>query len=120
MTNNVNGIGINSGSINPYIPQPKNEEAKVEKEKVTENAQPSVLPQVNPDAVFAYMSNVANINMPRTYDVNKYVSPESAARIAAMMSNFENSVAEGLLAIQAEGLPLSEADQLAIAAQMVD
>ena len=36
------------------------------------------------------------------------------------MGEFEGAVEEGLLAIEAEGLPLKDADKLALAAAMVE
>lgn len=120
MTDNINRIGLNTGAANFNLANKDANKAPDDKQpevKVTQAPPEKV--QVSPDAVFAFMAGSASINAPRTYDVAKYVSPESAARIAAMMGQFEGAVTQGLLAIQKEGLPLSEADQLAIAAAMV-
>lgn len=120
MTNNVPGIGINTGSVNPYVGQPQKDVGPKAGNDTPTAPAPQQTTQVSPDAVYAYMAGTANINAPRTYDVNKYVSPESAARIAAMMGDFEGAVTAGLLAIEKEGLPLSEADKYALAAAMVE
>lgn len=120
MQNNVPRIGINTGSVNPYVGQQTKDAApKAGNDAPAAQASQSSV-QVSPDAVYAYMAGTANINAPRTYDINKYVSPESAARIAAMMGDFESAVTAGLLAIEKEGLPLSEADKYAVAASMVE
>ena len=121
MTNNVPGIGINPGSVNPYLGQaPKDDNPKTGNEPTANAPQAPTQPQVAPDAVFAYMAGSAPVTLPPTYDVGKYVTPDQAARIAAMMGEFEGAVQAGLLAIETEGLPLTEADKLALAAAMVD
>ena len=120
MTNNVPRIGINTGSVNPYVGQPPKDGGPKAGENTPQAAgQAPTQSQVSPDAVYAYMANTANVTAPRSYDVSKYVTPEQAARIAAMMGQFEGAVTQALLAIEAEGLPLSETDQLALAATMV-
>ena len=58
----------------------------------------------------------------RTYDVSKYVTPEQAARIAGFVTSFEDQVAKGLVAIEAELGPnsgLTEQAKYEIAAKMV-
>ena len=121
MTNNINRIGINTGSVNQYVGQPqKDNNPKANEGTPTPTSAAPSQPQISPDAVLTYMAGTAQINLPKTYDVNKYVNPESAARIAAMMGDFEGVVAQGLLAIEKEGLPLSDADKLALAAAMVE
>lgn len=127
MTNNIPGIGVNTGSVNPYGNQPKGSEAKPEDKKPeAPQAQPKGA-QVNPDAVLSFMAQQAIVVQPKvatqkTYDVGKYVTPEQAERIAGFVTSFEDKVAEGLIAINAElgensGLP--EAAKYEIAANMV-
>ncbi len=125
MTENIRGIGINTGSVNPYGNQTKGSEAKPEEkqpETVANTAQNST---VKPEDVLTYMANSAVIVNPkattRTYDVSKYVTPEQAARIAGFVTSFEDQVAQGLIAINEmeEFDGLSEASKYEIAAAMV-
>ncbi len=125
MTENIRGIGINTGSVNPYGNAPKGSEAKPEeKQPETTNNTPQK-PQVKPEDVLTYMANSAVVVNPKastkTYDVSKYVTPEQAARIAGFVTSFEDQVAKGLLAInemeEFEGL--SDSAKYEIAAAMV-
>ena len=125
MTENIRGIGINTGSVNPYGNQTKGSEAKPEEkqpETVANTAQNST---VKPEDVLTYMANSAVIVNPTattsTYDVSKYVTPEQAARIAGFVTSFEDQVAQGLIAINEmeEFDGLSEASKYEIAAAMV-
>lgn len=121
MTNNVPGIGINTGSVNPYVGQPpKDNNPKTGENQPAAPQQAPAQTQMSPDAVLTFMAGSAVVTSPQTYNVSKYVSPEQAARIAAMMGEFEGAVEKGLLAIEAEGLPLKDADKLALAAAMVE
>lgn len=127
MTENIRGIGINAGAVNPYGNQAKGNEAKPEEKKPEVKNAPAQGAAVKPDDVLSFMAQQAVIGNPRvsaqrTYDVNKYVSPEQAERIAGFMAGFEDKVTEGLLAINAEmgeNSPLSEAAKYEIAANMV-
>lgn len=127
MTENVRGIGINTGSVNPYGNQSKGPEAKPEENKPEVQAQAPAAPQVKPDDVLAYMAQSAVVVNPqvssvKTYDISKYVTPEQAERIAGFVTSFENQVAEGLLAIDkelGENSGLSEQAKYEIAAGMV-
>ncbi|MBS4759878.1 MAG: hypothetical protein KHX03_04180 [Clostridium sp.] len=127
MTNEINRIGINTGSVNPYGSQPKGGEAKPEENKPEVPKTPAQGAQVNPNDVLNYMAQQAvvvnpKVSTPKTYDVGKYVTPEQAARIAGFVTSFEDQVAEGLLAINeefGENSPLSEASKYEIAAKMV-
>ncbi len=125
MTENIRGIGINTGAVNPYGNPAKGSETKPE-EKQPEAAQNAPQnPTVKPEDVLTYMANSAVVVNPkattRTYDVSKYVTPEQAARIAGFVTSFEDQVAKGLIAInemeEFEGL--SEASKYEIAAAMV-
>lgn len=126
MTNNIPGIGINTGSVNPYGSQPKGNESKPEeKPEAAKTSQQG--PQVKPDDVLSYMANSAvvinpKVTAPKAYDIGKYVTPEQAERIAGFIASFEGQVAEGLVAITAElgeNAPLSDAAKLELAAKMV-
>ena len=127
MTENVRGIGINTGSVNPYGNQTKGSVAKPEETKPEAQPQAPASSQVKPDDVLAYMAqNAAMVNpqvaAQRTYDVSKYVTPEQAARIAGFVTSFEDQVAKGLIAINeelGENSGLSEAAKYEIAAGMV-
>ncbi len=126
MTNNIPGIGINTGSVNPYNVPQKGPESKPEEKPETAAAQPHA-PAVKPDDVLNYMAQSAvviqpKVTAPKTYDVEKYVTPEQAARIAGFVASFEGKVAEGLLAIDkelGENAPISEESKYEIAAGMV-
>ena len=126
MTNNVHGIGINTGSVNPYGNQAKGSEAKPE-EKPAENTPAAPQnSQVKAEDVLSYMAQQAvtvnpKVSAPRTYDVSKYVTPEQAARIAGFVTSFEDQVAQGLIAINGmdELAGLSEQAKYEIAAKMV-
>ncbi len=106
MTENVHGIGINTGSVNLYKNQAKGNDAKPEETKPEAQPQAPSSQQVKPDDVLSYMANTAAVVnpqvAPRTYNVSKYVTPEQAARIAGFVTSFEDQVAEGLLAIDKE------------------
>lgn len=126
MTNNIPGIGINTGSVNPYGNQPKGNESTPEEKPETPKTPPQN-PQVNPNDVLSFMANSAvvinpKVTAPKTYNIEKYVTPEQAERIAGFIASFEGSVAEGLAAITAElgeNGPLSEEAKLELAANMV-
>lgn len=125
MTNEINRIGINTGSVNPYGNNSKGAEAKPDDKKPEAAQGNAPKPQMNPDDVLTYMANSAVVINPKastkTYDVSKYVTPEQAARIAGFVTSFEDQVAEGLLAIdgleELEGL--SDQAKYEIAASMV-
>lgn len=127
MTNNIPGIGINTGTVNPYGNQPKGNETKPEDKKPEA---PPAGPQgtaVKPEDVLTYMAQSAvivnpKVAAPKTYDVGDYVTPEQAERIAGFVASFEDGVTKGLLAIDAEfgeNGPLSEEAKLELAANMV-
>lgn len=122
MAENVNGINTNpSLAVTQYTGNPKNTQPEAEE---TKPEAPAAAPreQVSPDDVFSYMAMNAPIkNVGPTYDIGKYVTPEQAARIAAMMTDFEGAVATGLVALEQEfGEGLSEATKYELAAAMVE
>ena len=125
MSNEINRIGINTGSVNPYGNQPKGNEAKTEENKAeTPKATPQN-PQVAPNDVLSYMAQQAvvvnpKVSTPKTYDVSKYVTPEQAQRIAGFVTSFEGEVTKGLVTLNEEfGDNISEAAKYEIAAKMV-
>ena len=126
MTNNINGIGVNTGNVNTNYTNPKPQDgAKTEENQ--QSAQPQTRgTDVKPDDVLNYMAQSAVLNAPqvkppKTYDVSKYVTPEQAERIAGFIGSFEDAVAKGLIAIDAElgDYELSDAAKYEIAAGMV-
>ena len=125
MTNNVPGIGFTTSGVNPYTGAPQGNEPKPEDKKPETTPQAANTPQVKPDDVLSYMANSAvgvnpTFSKPVNYDVSKYVTPEQAARIAGFVAGFENAVAEGLAALDAEfGDGLSDEAKLTLAASMV-
>ena len=121
MANEINRIGINTGSVNNYGNAPKGETKPEEKAPEAAPQAAPAQPQVAADDVLTYMAYGAvgvNVSVPKTYDVSKYVTPEQAARIAGFVAGFETEVAKGLKAIEDEGLDLPEAQKYEIAAAM--
>lgn len=125
MTNNINGIGINTKGVNSYVNPKTQGEAKSEENANNKQAQTTGA-QVKPEDVLTYMAQNAVVVNPksvtRTYDVAKYVTPEQAARIAGFIGGFEDEVAKGLLAINEElkGVNLPEAAKYELAAKMAE
>lgn len=122
MANEIDRIGITTGTVNNYGNPPKGEN-KSEDTVVETPAQsaPAQVP-VSADDVLAYMAyNAVGVNpsVLRTYDVSRYVTPEQAARIASLVAGFEGEVVKALKAIEAEGLNLPEDKKYEIAAAMV-
>lgn len=119
MANEINGIGINTGSVNNYGNAPKNETKPEDKAPETTPQAPPAQSQVTADDVLTYMTYSSigvNASAPKTYDVGKYVTPEQAARIAGFIAGFEGNVAKALKAIEDEGLNLPEDQKYEIAA----
>lgn len=116
--NNINGIGI---GLNTSF-QRNEATTEVEENLVQNNAQTNsaanLIPQEEVLSVFEQQAalNKLAINAPKAYDVEKYITPESAQRIAASVVNFENNYAQNLDFIDAEfGASLSEADRMNLA-----
>ncbi len=124
MTNNINGIGINTGAVNGYSAKPKKEDAKAEEKQETQQPQAQGK-ALNPDDVLTFMAQQAAFNKPANlyagkYDISKYVTPEQAERIAGFVTSFEDEVAKGLVGVNEEfGDNISEAAKYEIAAGMV-
>lgn len=122
MANEINRIGINTGSVNNNNNPPKNEVKHEEKAPETKQQEAPAKPQMSADDVYAYMAQTAvnyNPSVQKTYDVSRYVTPEQAERIAGFVAGFEEEVARGLAAIEEEGLNLPEDQKYEIAASMV-
>ena len=124
MTDNVTRIGITPGGVNPYTGSTTNNNPKPAENKEPTVAEENNLPQANPESVYAFLASQAAmngviINSPKTYDVNKYVTPEQAERIAGSVVDFENFVAENLDALRSEfGTNLSDEVLMALALGM--
>lgn len=121
--NNINGIGV---GLNTNLP--KKESTTDVKENVVQDA-----PQANSAANLMSQDEVLNvmaqqaalnksaINIPKTYDVSRYVTPEQAQRIAGFVTSFEDIVAQNLQAVTAEfGNSLSEGEKMNIALSSAD
>ena len=125
MTDNVTRIGFTTGGINPYTGSTSNSNPKPAEDKEPTTPEGNILPQANPDSVYAFLASQAAMNgvvidSPKTYDVNKYVTPEQAERIAGSVVDFENFVSENIDALRAEfGENLSDEALLALALGMV-
>lgn len=120
MANEIPRIGVNTNAVgNSYEGSPKGSDVLSEAE-VTADVQPLATNFIPAGDVLSIMAQQANIHRPQVYDVSKYVNADQAARIAAMMGDFEGAVAKGLEAIELEGLHLSDSAALALAASMVE
>lgn len=94
--NTAGAGGVGQSKVNPNVQPQVKEQAQAE----TTEAQHT---PVNPDEVFAYMNASATANMvPKTVNPSKYVDSASAERIAGFMQGFEDKVAEGLAAFDAD------------------
>ena len=103
--NNINGVSI---GLNANLPQKEStpelkddvvKEAPQQKADLNNlMSQEEVLNVLAQQAAF----NKSAINMPKTYDVAKYVTPEQAQRIAGFVTGFEDLVAKNLQAVTAE------------------
>lgn len=121
MANEIPRIGVNTNAVgNSYEGQSKKAEVKPETNNAPEVQAASQQKQIAPGDVLSLMAQHATVKPQKTYDIGKYVNAEQAARIAAMMGNFESAVAKGLKAIEEEGLILSDQAAHALAASMVE
>ena len=121
--NNINNVGI---GLNPNLPK-KEAAAEVNEKAIQEaplgNSAASLISQDEVLNVFEQQAalNKLAINTPKTYDVQKYNTPEQAQRIAGLMASYEDVVVQNLQAITAEfGTSLSENDKMNIALSTVD
>lgn len=119
MTNDIPGVGINTRLVSTYTGQPSGNAPTPEGTDNNPTPTAAGYTPVDPDSVFTFLSYNPTVNTPRTYDVSKYVTPEQATRIAALVASFEGEVAQGLLRIEEELPNLPEDVKLTIAAGMV-
>lgn len=126
MTNNINRVGIGTNGVNNYSnPKPSTESKPEDKtEGQTPQAQNT---NVKPEDVYKYLAqsalaNGVKVTPAKVYDINKYVTPEQAERIAGFINSFEDEVAKGLLAIDGEmgDIDLPESVKLELAAKMAE
>lgn len=114
---NTQGVGAKIG----YGAQPKKEKAVEEQPKASQAAEKT---PVDADKVLDYMSANAAYSAPatKTIDPSKYVDKASEARIASFMGSFEDKVAEGLAAFNAEfaGMDISEGAKMAVVLKQVE
>lgn len=120
MDNSVNRIQINKNyQLNSVgeKPEEKAKQKEEDKKPVIENKKVDageVLDFMNTQAV-----SVRPVETPRVLNISKYVTPEQAARIGGFISQFENTVAEGLKAIEAElGNAIPDSAKLDLAVEM--
>jgi len=121
--NNINGIGV---GLNTNLP--KKEATTDVKENVVQdapqaNSAANLIPQDEVLNVMAQQAalNKSAINIPKTYDVSRYVTPEQAQRIAGFVTSFEDIVAQNLQTVTAEfGNSLSEGEKMNIALSSAD
>ena len=128
MKNSINRIGVNTGAVNGFQNNFKKEDAKSEEQKQSVAQKEVQESNVKAKDVLAFMAQQAVYAKPdiasaqRVYDIQKYVTPEQAKRIAGFIHVFENKVAEGLVTIEKEfgNKQLSEAAKYEMAASMVE
>ncbi len=121
--NSINGIGV---GLNTNLP--KQEATTDVKENAVQNIPQgnSAANLISQDEVLNVMAqqaalNKSAINIPKTYDVSKYVTPEQAQRIAGFVTSFEDIIAQNLQAVTAEfGNSLSEGEKMNIALSSAD
>ena len=121
----INPINVNAQGINGSAGFGK--KAKPEQKEETEK-EVTVAAQKNPvaaDKVLSFMAQSAVAVAPATtkaLDPSKYVDEASAARIAGFMAQFEDKVAEGLKAFDAEfpGVEVSESTKMAVVLGKID
>ena len=121
MDNSVNRIQINTNyQLNNVGEKP---EGKAQ-QKEENNKKPEVEnKQVAAGDVLDFMNtqaaSVRPVENPRVLNISKYVTPEQAARIGGFISQFENAVADGLNAIEAElGNAISDDAKLDLAVEI--
>ena len=124
MTNNVNGIGLNPTTVGGYTGAPQGNPPAPEDTNPAGNAPSVEHTPVNPSDILNQMAMLAVagnpvVSNPQAYNVDAYVTPEQAERIAAFMEGFEDAVAKGLVDIESEfGDLLSEDAQLWLASEL--
>jgi len=115
---NVNTQGVSAGV--GFGAKPKAEPKKGEKPEVHVGAEKA---PVSPDKVLDYLSasSVGNVSR-KTVDPSKYVDAASKARIESFMASFEDKVAEGLKAFDAEfpNSPVSDQAKMVVVLKGLD
>lgn len=103
MANEINRIQINRNyELNSVGEKPQdktNQKEEKEKQQIENKQVPAedVLNFMNTQSLSA-----RPIEKPRVLNISKYVTPEQAQRIAGFISQFEDTVAEGLISIEKE------------------
>ena len=113
---NVNAQGINSAP--GFAPRAK-AEGKEEKEVLEKEAK-TAKANVSPDKVLDFLAQSAVGSVPRKIDPSKYVDKASEQRIASFMASFEDKVAEGLKAFDAEFPKASDNAKMAAVLKQID
>lgn len=119
----INPINVNTQGISSAVGfgvKPKAEAEKEQKPEVQVGAEKA---QVSPDKVFDYMSaTAASVKPAKTVDPSKYVDEASKARIESFMASFEDKVAEGLKAFDAEyaGVNVSDNAKMAVVLKQIE
>ena len=121
--NNINGIGV---GLNANLPK-KESAPEVKEDAVKDtpqaNSASNLMSQDEVLNVLAQQANInkSTINMNKTYDVSKYVTPEQAQRIAGFVTSFEDIIAQNLQAVSAEfGANIPEDIKMDIALSSAD
>ena len=120
MENNVNRIQMNTGMQLGKVGEKPEEKAK---QKEDNKPQVEKQPQVSAEETLKFMDaqavTVRPVEKARVLNISKYVTPEQAQRICGFISQFEDTVAKGLMSIEAEmGNALSDEAKLNLAVEM--
>ena len=118
---NVNTAGVGTAGYGSL----RNNSGKAETKEEAQAQAGTEKQQVEPDKVLDYMAGAANANVvQKTKTVNPadYVDSASAQRIAGFVQGFEDKVADGLKAFDAEfeGVDVSDGAKMAVVLGQID
>lgn len=117
----INPINVNTQGIGAKVGYGAQKKEEKELEKKAETQASPEKTQVSADKVFDFLSASSISVVPKkTVDPSKYVDDASAARIAAFMQGFEDTVAANLSAISADFPKMSEGAKTTLALKQAD
>lgn len=119
MENNINRIQLNTNVSLGKVGEKPEEKTQKQNENKPQIEQKQVSAEDTLKFMDAQAVNARPVEAPRVLNIAKYVTPEQAKRICGFITQFEDAVAEGLAAIEAEtGNVLSEEAKLDLAVEM--
>lgn len=121
----IDPINVNTQGVGARFGFNAKSKPEAEEKKTPESVPGVETAKVDADKVLDYLAAGAASVVPtgkKTVDPSKYVDAQSEARIAAFMSSFEDKVAEGLKAFDAEfaGLNISDGAKMAVVLKQVE